>query len=175
MCDIRYFKNAYNDYRVAAELLKSAEMDEYYINSIAYHLQQTVEKTLKGYLECVGVTVPNTRAMDRLVQMSGNNGSMAVITEWLEEHVDMLTRWEVETRYNLDFRLELEKVKKSYEKIGEFLKQNGLDYSLREELQQEEVREKLIALLPKSKKNCDSFELNCFYQIYKKRLETAAK
>ncbi len=95
---------------------------------------------------------------------------MAVLTEWLEEHVDMLTRWEVETRYNLDFCLELEKVKRSYEKIGEFLKQNGLDYSLREELQEEEVREKLIALLPKSKKNCDNFELNCFYQIYKKRL-----
>lgn len=51
MCDIRYFKNAYNDYRVATDLLRNAEADEFYINTIAYHLQQTVEKTLKGYLE----------------------------------------------------------------------------------------------------------------------------
>lgn len=171
MCDIRYFKNAYNDYKVATDLLKNADADEFYINTIAYHLQQAVEKTLKGFLECVGVTVPNTHAIDKLVQMSKNNGSMAVITEWLEDSVDMLTRWEVETRYNLDFTIEKQKVSRSHEKIGEFLRLNGLSYELREELKDENIRKKLIDLLPVSKKDCDVFELNCFYQVYKRRLK----
>ncbi|MCI8370968.1 MAG: HEPN domain-containing protein [Lachnospiraceae bacterium] len=144
MCDIRFFKNAYNDYRVASELLKNAQVDEFYINTIAYHLQQ--------------------------LQMSRNNGSIAVITEWLENSVDMLTRWEAETRYNLDFTIEIEKLLKSYKKIGEFLNACGLSYELRKELKSNLMREKLIALLPECKKDCDIFELNCFYQIYRRRL-----
>lgn len=35
--------------------------------------------------ECVGVTVPNTHDIDKLVRMSKNNGSKVVLTEWLEE------------------------------------------------------------------------------------------
>ena len=151
-------------------MLKNVQADEYYINTIAYHLQQAVEKTLKGYLECVGVTVSNTQAIDKLVQMSKNNGSMAVITEWLEDRVDMLTRWEVETRYNLDFKIEKDKVLKCHKEIGTFLKLNGLDYELRTELQDDNQKQKLFELLPVSKKECDDFELNCFYQIYQKRI-----
>ena len=35
------------------------------LNNAAYHLQQTVEKVLKGALECVGITVCLLRSQDQ--------------------------------------------------------------------------------------------------------------
>ena len=69
-----------------------------------------------------------------------------------------------------DFKIVKEKVLRAHRQIGVFLKANGLDYQLRDELQNPEMKQRLIDLLPISKKNCDDFELNCFYQIYKRRL-----
>ena len=80
MCDIRYFRRAFLDYRAAENLLKEPENDEAYMNAVAYHLQQAVEKTLKAFLECVGVTVPNTHDIDKLARMTRDNGSAAVLT-----------------------------------------------------------------------------------------------
>ena len=91
MCDIRYFRRAFLDYRAAENLLKEPENDEAYMNAVAYHLQQAVEKTLKAFLECVGVTVPNTHDIDKLARMTRDNGSAAVLTEWIIEKTDMLT------------------------------------------------------------------------------------
>ena len=58
MCDIRFFKSAYHCYDVAAKLMKYYKQDEMYLNDVAYNLQQCVEKTLKAFLECKGVTIP---------------------------------------------------------------------------------------------------------------------
>lgn len=102
MCDIRFFKRAYLDCRAAENLLKIPENDEAYMNAVAYHLQQAVEKALKAFLECAGVTVPNTHDIDKLVRMSRDNGSQAVVTEWVKEKADMLTRWETDTRYDVE-------------------------------------------------------------------------
>ncbi|NBJ91772.1 HEPN domain-containing protein [Parablautia muri] len=60
MCDVRLFKSAYMDYQVARTIYQTQHNDEMFFNSAAYHLQQSVEKIIKGVLECVGVTVPNT-------------------------------------------------------------------------------------------------------------------
>lgn len=60
MCDVRLFRSARMDFETAQVLWKTPYNDEMILNNAAYHLQQTVEKVLKGALECVGVTVPNT-------------------------------------------------------------------------------------------------------------------
>lgn len=170
MCDIRLFRRAYLDYRVAENLLKVPENDEAYMNTVAYHLQQAVEKTLKAFLECVGVTVPNTHDIDRLVRMSENNGSRVVITEWVEDKADMLTRWETDIQYDMDYCVEKEKVLKGLKEVKHFLEVNGLKDELREELQDPAVKEKLISLFPKMYRPASDFEWNCMYQVFRRKI-----
>ena len=171
MCDIRFFKRAYLDYRAAENLLKAPENDEAYMNAVAYHLQQAVEKALKAFLECVGVTVPNTHDIDKLVRMSRDNGSQAAITEWVREKADMLTRWETDTRYDLDYCVEEEKVQKGIAEVKYFLELNGLKEELREELKAPGMKAALAGYFPKSYHPASDFEWNCFYQIFRRRLQ----
>ncbi len=166
MCDIRLFRRAYLDYRAAENLLKIPENDEAYMNTVAYHLQQAVEKTLRAFLECVGVTVPNTHDIDKLVRMSKNNGSKVVLTEWLEEKTDMLTRWETDTRYDMDYCVETEKVLRGLQEVKNFLDVNGLKEELRDELKELNAKEKLATHFPKGYSPESNFEWNCMYQIF---------
>ena len=170
MCDIRLFRRAYLDYRSAEKLLKMPENDEAYMNNVAYHLQQAVEKTLKAFLECVGVTVPNTHDIDKLVRMSVNNGSKVELTDWIEDKTDMLTRWETDTRYDIDYCVEEKKVQIGLLEVKKFLEINGLKPDLRKELQDTEVKAKLRQCFPKGFEPKDDFEWNCFYQIFRKTI-----
>ncbi|MCD8398939.1 MAG: HEPN domain-containing protein [Lachnospiraceae bacterium] len=170
MCDIRLFRRAWLDYRTAANLLAVPENDEAYMNNVAYHLQQAVEKTLKAFLECVGVTVPNTHDIDKLVRMSENNGSCVTITDWIKEKTDMLTRWETDTRYDIDYCVEKKKVVTGLEEVRQFLEVNGLKKELRDELKEDGIKDQLREFFPKSYEPEDDFEWNCYYQIYKKKL-----
>ena len=61
MCDIRLFRSARIDFEMAHVLWERPYNDEMILNNAAYHLQQAVEKVLKGALECVGVTVTYQR------------------------------------------------------------------------------------------------------------------
>ena len=55
MCDIRLFRSARIDFETAHVLWEKPYNDEMILNNAAYHLQQAVEKVLKGALECVGI------------------------------------------------------------------------------------------------------------------------
>ena len=170
MCDVRLFKRAYLDYRAAENLLMIPENDEAYMNAVAYHLQQAVEKTLKAFLECVGVTVPNTHDIDKLVRMSVNNGSRVELTEWIEDKTDMLTRWETDTRYDMDYCVEQKKVQAGLKEVKAFLERNGLKEELREELKDPAVKERLAACFPKGYRPASDFEWNCLYQVFRKTI-----
>ena len=52
MCDIRLFRSAYTEFELAREIFQIPRNDEAFLNGIAYHLQQSVEKLLKAFLEC---------------------------------------------------------------------------------------------------------------------------
>ena len=171
MCDIRFFRRAYLDYRAAENLWKIPVNDEAYMNAVAYHLQQAVEKTLKAFLECVGVTVPNTHDIDKLVRMSRDNGSRVVMTQWLKDKTDMLTRWETDTRYDMDYCVEKEKVENGLAEVKRFLEGNGLQEELRDELKMPGVKEKLAEHFPRSYHPDSDFEWNCLYQIFYRRME----
>lgn len=174
MCDIRLFRRAYLDYRAAFNLLNTPENDEAYMNTVAYHLQQAVEKTLRAFLECVGVTVPNTHDIDKLVRMSKNNGSQAILTDWIEDKADMLTRWEADTRYDIDYCVEKEKVQSGILEVKLFLDLNGLKEEMRDELKNLEVKRRLSSFFPKKYCPENDFEWNCLYQIFRRRLTCGA-
>ena len=54
MCEIILFRKALRDYDLSVLIMETYFNDELGLNNAAYHLQQCVEKVLKGYLECVG-------------------------------------------------------------------------------------------------------------------------
>lgn len=169
MCDIRYFKAAYHNWEVAEKLIAFYESDEAYINDVAYNLQKCVEKTLKAFLECKGVTVPNTHKISRLIQMSKNNGSNAVIPDWITQHCFELETWEAETRYNFDLLLQFQHIQDALHQIKHFLNINGLSYDRLPELT-EDKELKLKRLLPAALVIHDTFELNCYYRIFYNKL-----
>ncbi len=94
------------------------------------------------------MTVANTHDIYKLVRMSRDNGSNVIMTSWLEDRADTLTRWEMDTRYNMDYTVEL-----------------------RPEFSDQKVREKLLSFFPKNFRPADDFEWNCYYQIYRKKIE----
>lgn len=169
MCDIRFFKSAYHCYDVAANLIKYYEQDEMYLNDVAYNLQQCIEKTLKAFLECKGVTVPQTHNIHKLISMSENNGSAVIITDWIIQNQYEIETWESDTRYNFDISLELERIQTGLQEVKQFLDLNHLSYALNPELTTE-MKEILRRKLPKSLIIRDDFEWNCYYSIFKKQL-----
>ena len=171
MCDVRLFRSAKIDLETAKVLWERPYNDDMILNNAAYHLQQAVEKVLKGALECVGVTVPNTHKITRLIDMIVNNGANLIVTEWLDDHSEMLSEWEAETRYNMDFLVEKRKLDRAIREIHMFFKINGIVDELRDELQDVAKREKLLKCLPEDKRKCSEFELNCYYIMFKKRVE----
>lgn len=126
MCDIRLFRSAYTDFELAREIFQIPRNDEAFLNGIAYHLQQSVEKLLKAFLECKGVTVSNPHDIYKLVRMSRQNGSNIVLTSWLEDRADTLTCWETDTRYNIDYSVEAQKVQEGIEEIRVLFEMNGI-------------------------------------------------
>lgn len=120
---------------------------------------------LKAFLECKGVTVPNTHDIYKLVRMSGDNGSNAMLTSWIEDRADTLTRWEMDTRQNMDYVVEAGKVKEGITEIQHFFEVNGIKEELRLELQDEKNKERLRSFFPKGFCPADDFEWNCYYQI----------
>lgn len=170
MCDIRLFKSAYTDFELAEEIYRIPRNDEAFLNGVAYHLQQSAEKLLKAFLECKGVTVPNTHDIYKLVRMSRDNGSNIILTEWLENRADTLTRWEMDTRYNMDYCVESEKIAEGIAEIKQLFKVNGIQKELREELLDDKIKDKLATFFPKAFVPANDFEWNCFYQIYRKQL-----
>lgn len=137
MCDIRYFKSAYHNYEVAEKLIQYYQSDELYLNDVAYNLQQCIEKMLKAFLECKGVTVPQTHSIRKLVEMSKNNDSVIVITDWIRDNQYEIESWESETRYNFDVCLEADRIRKGLKEVRKFLEANDMIPVLSEKIADE--------------------------------------
>lgn len=162
MCDVRMLRAAKMDFDAAEALFKIPYNDEAFVNRCAYMLQQCVEKVLKGFLEFKGVTIPNTHKIEKLIDMSFHNGSNVAITEWIEEHAEMLSTWEAETRYNFDYTVQRKKIEKAFVEIEIFLRKNGVSYELLPEIDEEVIKD-IKARIPKEEEP-EPIELNCYYK-----------
>ena len=170
MCDIRLFRSAKMDYETAAMIWRTPYNDERILSKAAYHLQQAVEQVLTGALECVGIPVPNTHKISKLVKMISDHGANLILTDWIDDHSEMLGEWEAQTRYDMDFLVEKRKLDAAMNEIRIFLDVNGIKDELREEFRDAAVRERLLECLPESKRECSDLELNCYYIMFKKKI-----
>lgn len=169
MCSIRYFRLAYHNLVAAKRDFKDYEYDELFLRDAAYNLQQGVEKALKAFLECVGVTVPNTHKIGKLLKMSKDNGSAIIITEWIKEHSERLEAWEAESRYDLDFCVELDTIQNAIIEVEKFFNLNGLTYKKDAEIT-DDVETRLRDLIPVTIN--DTLELNIYYHVFKNKLKS---
>lgn len=94
-----------NDYLILAErdykicLLAEKEFpDEYAITAAAYHMQQAVEKVLKGLILIYGETPEFTHNIAKLYVHLSKLGME--LPEKLEDISDTLTAWESNLRYD---------------------------------------------------------------------------
>lgn len=100
-----------------------------------------------------------------------NNGANLTVTDWVDDHSEMLSEWEAETRYNMDFMVEKRKLDRAMDEIDKFFRENGIQKELRRELQDEDRKERLLNCLPESRRGCNDFELNCYYIMFQKKVE----
>ncbi len=170
MCDLRYFKRAYHKYDYAVRTMQFFKDDEEYIYDIAYNLQQCVEMVLKAFLDFQGVTVPKTHSIPDLIMMAQSNTSLIIITDWLNLHSYELRVWEEDTRYNFNFKVQIEKIKEAIREIKIFLTLNGLSFILEDEIT-EKVKKELLEFMPKTIEIHDDFEWNIYYHVFKRKLE----
>lgn len=170
MCSINSFKLAYHSWDVANNLLERAYNDEMFIRDVAYNLQQCVEKVLKSFLECKGVTIPQTHKIEKLIRMSRDNGSAVIITNWIANNSYKLESWESESRYNIEFFTEISEIVEANKEIKSFLDINGLTYTREIEITKE-IENSLRALMPKDFVIANDFELNCYYHVFRKKLQ----
>lgn len=102
--------------------------------------------------------------------MISDNGASLIITDWIDDHSEMLGEWEAQTRYDMDFLVEKRKLDTAVREVQNFLSVNGIQNELRRELCDSAKKEKLLNCLPKNKRRCSAFELNCYYIMFQKKL-----
>lgn len=91
---------AISNYNAALSLREHMGDDELFLNFTGYHLQQSV---------------------DQLIRISKENGAGISLTDYIEEHSEMLSVWEAKTRYVLGYRVELTKIDRALDEVGRYL------------------------------------------------------
>lgn len=49
-----------------------------------------------------------------------------ILTDWIDDHSEMLSEWEAHTRYDMDFLVEKRKLDAAMEEIKNFFEINGI-------------------------------------------------
>lgn len=98
------------DYKFAKmnfEYLK-ATSDDMFVNMIAYHIQQAVEKLIKYLIERKGKRYPKTHDITELIDTC-EEISIVIPQEIIENDV-LITKWCTQTRYNINFKASVRKI-----------------------------------------------------------------
>ena len=174
MCDLRWFGRVYSEFVFAKKCFHTFGNDEIVLNEVAFKLQQCVEKLLVAYLECTGSRQPFTHDISKLLNLSKEYNSSVIITDWVDDNAELLSYWEANSRYNLDFCAELKKIEKALKGVEEFLCVNGLQEELFECID-EECKRKIQKFLPESFEIKNNWEWNVFYRIYAEELNSSVQ
>ncbi len=88
---------ANRDYKTCI-LVEQKFPDEYAVTAATYHIQQAIEKTLKGLILINGGQPEFTHNINKLIQHCNNLG--IEITDELDDISETLTIWETSSRYD---------------------------------------------------------------------------
>ncbi len=116
-----FLDRALGNYKVAELTLQTMSNDDVCLDICAYHLQQTIELVLKYILELNGIEYPKTHKIEQLIQIAADNDVDLFLTEYIDDHSEMLSSWEAESRYKSSFSVELRKLNKAIKEIGVYL------------------------------------------------------
>ena len=93
-------------------------------NVAAYHLQQAAEKLIKIqiYANCSPVSNSQlyTHNIQRLIVYADSLGFGVVIPDYVREHSLQITEWEVGSRYDVQFSVRIDVLKKALAVIAEW-------------------------------------------------------
>ena len=87
------------------------------LNYAGYHLQQSVELTLKYILFMNGIDFPKVHSINQLINVFEKNDMLDLIPEYIDDNSDMITNWESQTRYILDYQIARRKIVKAFPEI----------------------------------------------------------
>ena len=120
------------DLFVAQATIKKAEelsskAGKYYRGQTGYHLQQAAEKLIKIQIYESGVTINNAKmyrhSLDDLISYAESLGFQIIIPKWVNEKKYLITSWEAEGRYELDFAVRIDTLKRALLEINEWEKE----------------------------------------------------
>ena len=113
---------------LVAEKIYDTLDDEIMLNYAGYHLQQAVELSLKYILFMNGVDFPKVHSINHLISIFEENNMMDYIPEYIDDNSDMLTNWESQTRYVLNYQIARRKIVKAIPEIENFIDMVESDY-----------------------------------------------
>lgn len=116
-----YLDNARDHWNSASILYRYAIDDEGQLKMIALHIQQSIELALKYTLQKNGVRFHNTHAIEDLILLAKQNDVQTHITEFLEDHAEIITTWKQKCSYVIGFLVEIQKLKKYIEETKIYL------------------------------------------------------
>lgn len=109
----------------SAKIIRSHIKDEndIMINMCSYHLQQALELSLKYTLEINGIEYPNTHRIEDLLRIGKINKVDLHINEYINEHDTMFSSFEANTRYIVEYLVDLDKVDRAINEVESYLKE----------------------------------------------------
>ena len=109
------------NYNAAVVLKDNLSVDELFLNQIAYDIQQAYEMAIKYLLELNGVEYPKTHDIDQLIRIASLSKVDLHISEYLDEHSEMISQWGAKPRYVMGYLVELRKIDKALIDLKEYL------------------------------------------------------
>lgn len=120
---------AYAQYQAAETLYKHLHEDPEILNIIGFHLQQAVEMTIKFQLDMQGISYPKVHDIDQLIRTANLHDAKLILSDYVDEHSEMLSTWETKSRYYVGYFIEERKVICALTATNEFLKEVAEEYS----------------------------------------------
>ena len=86
-----------------------------------YHLQQAAEKMIKIQIYDSGVQIDHSKmfrhSLDDLIGYASSLAIPLIIPAWVDEKKYVITSWEAEGRYNLNFVVRMDTLKRCYSEL----------------------------------------------------------